>query len=95
MCASPFGRFGVGHPNGLPVVRGPSVPWVSLLGPTGVPSDAQAGWASGAERQPLVVVLCWWWWTCDADLVHTRVLLAKMLSKLIAGSRKIEFGSTN
>ena len=34
---------GVGHPRPLRL-RGPNVPWVSLPGPTGVPSDAKARW---------------------------------------------------
>ena len=42
---------GVGHPrpHRLP---GPSVPWVSLPGPTGVPSDAQAGWHREQSANP-------------------------------------------
>ena len=43
---------GVGHPrpHRLP---GPSVPWVSLPGPTGVPSDAHKGWHREQSANPL------------------------------------------
>ena len=39
--------------HGLPADRGPSVPWVSLPGPTGVPTDTQAGWYQGQSANPL------------------------------------------
>ena len=61
---------GVGHPR-LLRCSGPSVPWVSLPGPTGVPSDAQAGWHREQSANPL-----WLCWTCDVDIVHTRILQA-------------------
>ena len=32
---------------------GPSAPWVSLPGPTGVPSGTQAGWYRGHSANPL------------------------------------------
>ena len=38
--------------HSLPAIQAPSVLWVSLPGPTGVPSDAQAGWHRGQKRQP-------------------------------------------
>ena len=34
------------------------VPWVSLLGPTSVPSDAQAGWHRGQSAKPLCGFCC-------------------------------------
>ena len=36
---------------------GPSVPWVSLTGPTGVPTDTQAGWYQGQSANPLAAAL--------------------------------------
>ena len=39
--------------HGLPADRGPSVPWVSLPGPTGVQTDTQAGWYQGQSANPL------------------------------------------
>ena len=45
----------LGHPRRLHFV-GTGVPWVSLPGPTSVPSDAQAGWHRGQSANPL----CGW-----------------------------------
>ena len=61
----------VGHPW-PPFLPGPSVPWVSLPGPTGVPSDAQAGWHREQSANPcgcavLVVVV-----TCCGHRAYTR-----------------------
>ena len=47
----PWG-VGVGHPRPLRL-PGPSVPWVSFPGPTGVPSDAQRGWHREHSANPL------------------------------------------
>ena len=45
-----------GHPR--PSRRsGPSVPWVSLPGPTGVPTDTQAEWNQGQSANPLAAAL--------------------------------------
>ena len=43
--------------DGLPADGGPSVPWVSLPGPTGVPTDTQAGWYQGQSANPLAASL--------------------------------------
>ena len=51
-CALRLLGVGVGHPR-LPRCSGPSVPWVSLPGPTVVPSDAQAGWHREQSANPL------------------------------------------
>ena len=45
----------LGHPRPLHF-GGTGVPWVSLPGPTSVPSDAQAGWHRGQSANPL----CGW-----------------------------------
>ena len=42
----------MGHPRPLHYV-GTGVPWVSLLGPTSVPSDAQAGWHREQSANPV------------------------------------------
>ena len=62
---------GVGHPRPLRC----SGPMCTV----GVLAGTHWGALRCPVRMALVVVLCWWWWTCDADLVHTRVLLAHLL----------------
>ena len=74
MCTSPFGRW-CGPPTASRC-SGPSVPWVSLPGPTGVPSNAQAGWHREQSANPL--------WLCcvgtyDVDIVHTCMFQAHLL----------------
>ena len=44
--------------------NGTSVPWVSLLGPTGGDEPP--------ERQPFVVASCRWSWSCHVHVVHTH-----------------------
>ena len=48
---SPLWAVVVGHPRPLRL-PGPSVPWVSLPGPTGVHPDAQAGWHREQSANP-------------------------------------------
>ena len=55
-----------GHPQPS-CYSGPSVLWVSLPGPTGVPSDAQAGWHRGQRDNPCLLHCC-----CTAEPVLTR-----------------------
>ena len=61
--------------HGLRVYGAPMYRGIMAQDPLECPSKM----ASGAERQPYVVVLHWWWWTCVVDIVHTRVLLARLL----------------
>ena len=69
---------GVGPPTASRC-NGPSVPWVSLPGPTWVPPmPKQDGIRSRAPT--LVVTLCWWWWTWHVDVAHTRVLQAHFVN---------------
>ena len=44
--------------HGLPAVQAPVVPWVSLPGPTGVPTDTQAGWHRGQSANPYLLHCC-------------------------------------
>ena len=53
--------------------NGPSVPCVSLPGPTGVPPMPRQD-GIGSRAPTLVVALCRWWWTCHVGVAHTRVL---------------------
>ena len=46
-----------GHPQPS-CYSGPSVLWVSLPGPTGVPSDAQAEWHRGQSVNPYLLRCC-------------------------------------
>ena len=46
-----------GHPQPS-CHSGPSELWVSLPGPTGVPSDAQAGWHKGQNANPYLLHCC-------------------------------------
>ena len=51
---------------------GPIVPWVSLPGPTGVPSDAQAGWHQEQSANPLWLCFAAVVGMCGAHRAYTR-----------------------
>ena len=55
---------------------GHSVLWVSLPGPTGVPSDALVGWHRGQIANPYLLHCCW-----TAEPVLTRATKQKALKK--------------
>ena len=63
-----------GHPR-PPVV---TAPWVSLLGPTGVPPMSMQD-GIGCRAPTLVVALCRWWWTCHVDVARTRLRQAHLV----------------
>ena len=75
----PFVALVSGHPRPHRC-SGPSVPWVSLPGPTGVlPMPRQDGIGS---RAPTTGVALCRWWTCHVDVAHAHILQAYLLSLL-------------
>ena len=51
-----------------------NVLWVSLPGPTGVPSDAQAGWRRGQSANPYLLH-CWLHWGGFIDTCYRTFLI--------------------
>ena len=57
LCVCDWAGLTVRATHGLPICVGTGVPWVSLTGPTSVPSYAQTGWHRGQSANPLLLLL--------------------------------------